>query len=162
MLNRVQLIGHLGADPEIRRTQDGRPIANFTLATSERWNDKATGEKRERTEWHRIVVFSEGLAKVVEQYCKKGSKIYVEGKLATRKWTDQQNVERYTTEVVLQGYDGQLLLLDRAERAPPADESAYGARPSSGGADTRSRTGTQRQPPAAPAGGPAFDDEIPF
>lgn len=157
MLNRVELIGHLGADPDIRRTQDGRPIANLSLATSEKWTDRATGEKRERTEWHRIVVFSEPLAKTVEQYCRKGSKIYVEGKLATRKWTDQQNVERYTTEVVLQGFDGRLILLDRAERAPPANEDDYG-----GGTAARSRSSDAgRGAPGAQAPD-RIDDEIPF
>lgn len=179
MLNRVELIGHLGADPEIRRTQDGRPIANLSLATGEKWTDRNTGEKRERTEWHRIVVFSEPLAKVVEQYCRKGSKVFIEGKLATRKWTDQQNIERYTTEVVLQGFDGRLILLDRAERAPPAGEDDYGAArgtstsgaPSSGAsarsdAAARARMSATVRGDHAPQGGtagaPAFDDDIPF
>lgn len=113
-VNKVILIGNLGADPEIRRTQDGRPIANLRLATSETWRDKGTGERRERTEWHRVVIFNDNLCRVVEQYLKKGSKVYVEGQLQTRKWTDQQGVERYTTEVVLQNFRGELALLDRA------------------------------------------------
>ena len=189
MLNRVELIGHLGADPEIRRTQDGRPIANLSLATGEKWTDRNTGEKRERTEWHRIVVFSEPLAKVVEQYCRKGSRVYLEGKLATHEWTDQQGIKRYTTEVVLQGFDGRLILLDRAERAPPAGEDDYGAArraptsgastsgaPSSGtsssGASARSDAAARARmsatvrgdhaPQGGPAGAPAFDDDIPF
>src|SRR5215469_13502957 len=112
-VNRVILIGNLGADPEIRRTQDGRPIVNLRLATSETWRDKATGERRERTEWHRVVIFNENLAKVAEQYLKKGAKIYVEGQLQTRKWQDQQGQDRYSTEVVLQGFSSQLTMLDR-------------------------------------------------
>ena len=114
-VNKVILVGNLGADPEIRRTQDGRPIVNLRLATSETWRDKATGERRERTEWHRVVIFNENLAKVAEQYLKKGSKIYVEGQLQTRKWQDQQGQDRYSTEVVLQGFCCQLVMLDKAD-----------------------------------------------
>src|SRR5881227_3644840 len=111
-VNKVILVGNLGKDPEIRRTQDGRPIANLSVATSETWRDKATGERKEKTEWHRVVIFNEGLCKVAEQYLKKGAKIYVEGALQTRKWTDQQGQERYTTEVVLGRFNGQLTMLD--------------------------------------------------
>src|SRR5215468_8451283 len=111
-VNKVILIGNLGADPEIRRTQDGRPIANLRVATSETWRDKATGERREKTEWHRVVIFNEGLCKVVEQYVKKGSKVYLEGSLQTRKWTDKDGHEKYTTEVVLQRFNGTLVMLD--------------------------------------------------
>lgn len=111
-VNKVILIGNLGNDPEIRRTQDGRPIANFSVATSESWRDKNTGERREKTEWHRVVCFNEGLCKVIEQYVKKGSKVYVEGQLQTRKWQDQSGVDKYTTEVVLQGFNGNLTMLD--------------------------------------------------
>ncbi|MFN3627714.1 single-stranded DNA-binding protein [Parvibaculum sp.] len=111
-VNKVILVGNLGADPEIRRTQDGRPIANLRIATSETWRDKNTGERREKTEWHRVVVFNEGLCKVVEQYLKKGSKVYIEGALQTRKWTDQSGQERYSTEVVLQGFNSVLTMLD--------------------------------------------------
>ena len=111
-VNKVILVGNVGADPEIRRTQDGRAIANIRLATSESWRDKNTGERREKTEWHRVVVFNEGLCKVVEQYVKKGSKVYIEGQLQTRKWTDQSGVEKYSTEVVLQGFGGTLTMLD--------------------------------------------------
>ncbi len=113
-VNKVILVGNVGKDPEIRRTQDGRPIANLSLATSESWRDKATGEKKEKTEWHRVVIFSEPLCKVVEQYVKKGSKLYIEGALQTRKWTDQSGVEKYSTEVVLQGFNGSLTMLDGA------------------------------------------------
>jgi len=111
-LCKVQLIGNLGKDPEIRATQDGREIANLSIATSERWKDKTTGERKEKTEWHRVVVFSEGLANVIKNYTKKGSKIYIEGKLQTSKWTDKDGIERYTTEIVIQGYGGTILLLD--------------------------------------------------
>src|SRR5215831_558358 len=111
-INKVILVGNLGKDPEIRRTQDGRPIANLSVATSESWRDKATGERKEKTEWHRVVIFSEPLAKVAEQYLKKGAKVYVEGQLQTRKWTDQAGVEKYSTEVVLQGFNSTLTMLD--------------------------------------------------
>ena len=111
-VNKVILVGNLGADPEIRRTQDGRPIANFSIATSESWRDKNTGERREKTEWHRVVCFNEGLCKVIEQYVKKGSKVYIEGQLQTRKWQDQSGQDKYTTEVVLQGFNGNLTMLD--------------------------------------------------
>src|SRR5215475_13305337 len=111
-VNKVILVGNLGKDPEIRRTQDGRPIANLSVATSEQWRDKATGERKEKTEWHRVVIFSEGLAKVAEQYLKKGAKVYIEGQLQTRKWTDNAGVEKYSTEVVLQGFNSNLTMLD--------------------------------------------------
>ncbi len=111
-VNKVILIGNLGADPEVRRMQDGRPVVNLRLATSENWRDKATGERREKTEWHRVVIFNEGLAKIAEQYLKKGSKVYLEGQLQTRKWEDQAGVEKYTTEIVLQGFNSALTMLD--------------------------------------------------
>lgn len=111
-INKVILVGNLGRDPEIRRTQDGRPIANLNIATSESWRDKNSGERREKTEWHRVVVFSEPLCKVVEQYLKKGSKVYIEGQLQTRKWQDQSGQDKYSTEVVLQGFNGNLTMLD--------------------------------------------------
>src|SRR5882757_7290681 len=125
-VNKVILVGNLGKDPEIRRTQDGRPIANLSVATSDTWRDKATGERREKTEWHRVVIFSEGLAKIAEQYLKKGSKVYLEGQLQTRKWTDKENIERYSTEVVLQGFNATLTMLDRAggERSGGAPEES--------------------------------------
>ncbi len=111
-VNKVILIGNLGADPEIRHTQDGRPIAHLRIATTESWRDRNTGDRQERTEWHRVVIFSEGLVRVAEQYLRKGSKVYVEGQLRTRKWVGQDGVERYTTEVVLQGFNSALTMLD--------------------------------------------------
>jgi single-strand DNA-binding protein len=162
-VNKVILIGNLGADPEIRRTQDGRPIAHLRMATTDTWRDKATGERKERTEWHRVVIFSEPLAKVAEQYLKKGSKIYIEGQLQTRKWQDQQGQDRYSTEVVLQGFNSQLTMLDRAGGGGGGDfgsddsGSNFG---SSGG-----RSAPARQPAMAGAGAEPRDDmndEIPF
>ncbi len=111
-VNKVILVGNVGADPEIRRTQDGRPIANLRIATSENWRDKNSGERREKTEWHTVVVFNEGLCKVVEQYIKKGAKLYIEGALQTRKWQDQSGNDRYSTEIVLQGFNSTLTMLD--------------------------------------------------
>jgi len=111
-VNKVILIGNLGADPDIKRTQDGRPIANLSIATSESWRDKNSGERREKTEWHRVVIFNEGLCKIAESYLKKGSKVYIEGALQTRKWTDQSGQDKYSTEVVLQGFNGNLTMLD--------------------------------------------------
>lgn len=150
-VNKVILVGNLGADPEIVRTQAGQPVAKLRLATSETWRDKATGERREKVEWHRVTIFSEGLVKLVEQYAKKGSKLYVEGQLATRKWQDKDGNDRYSTEIILQAFHAQLTLLDKAERAPQAGPEDYGTtreRPSGGA-------------PAA-GGGAAIDDEIPF
>jgi single-strand DNA-binding protein len=125
MINKVILVGHVGKAPEIRRTQDGRPIASFTFATSQSWRDKDTGERKEKTEWHRVVVFSEALCKVVEDWVRKGSKLYLEGRNQTRKWTDANGVERHVTEVVLQGFNATLTLLDKREGAgetpPPAE-----------------------------------------
>jgi single-strand DNA-binding protein len=133
-VNKVILVGNVGKDPEIRRTQDGKPIANLSIATSESWRDKNTGERKEKTEWHRVVVFNEGLCKVVEQYVKKGSKLYVEGALQTRKWADQSGVEKYSTEVVLQGFGGTLTMLDgkssdsdRTEPEQPISQRATAA-----------------------------------
>ena len=117
-INKVILVGNLGRDPEIRSTQDGMRIANLAVATSESWRDKMSGERKERTEWHRVVIFNERLAEVAEKYLKKGSKVYVEGALQTRKWTDNSGQERYTTEVVLQRFRGELTMLDGARPAP--------------------------------------------
>jgi single-strand DNA-binding protein len=111
-VNKVILVGNLGKDPEIRRTQDGRPIANLSVATAESWKDKSTGERKEKTEWHRVVIFSEGLCKVAEQYLKKGSKVYLEGSLQTRKWQNKEGHDQYSTEVVLQGFNATLVMLD--------------------------------------------------
>ena len=156
-VNKVILVGNLGKDPEVRRMQDGRPVVNMSVATSESWRDKATGERKEKTEWHRVVIFNEGLAKIAEQYLKKGSKVYLEGQLQTRKWTDQQGVEKYSTEVVLQGFNSALTMLDRAgsggERGDTGGDSDFGAsRPAA------------RQPAMAGGGGKRgdLDDEIPF
>jgi len=110
-VNRAILIGNLGADPEMRRTADGRPIANLRLATSESWRDKATGEKRERTEWHRVSVFSEGICKIIEQYARKGTKVYIAGQIQTRKYQDKEGIERYSTEIVVQNWGGEFQLL---------------------------------------------------
>jgi single-strand DNA-binding protein len=159
-VNKVILIGNLGADPEIRRTQDGRPIANLRVATSDTWRDKATGERRERTEWHRVVIFNEGLCRIAEQYLKKGSKVYLEGSLQTRKWTDQQGVERYSTEVVLQGFNSQLTMLDRAGGGGGGD---FGSDEGSSDFGSSSPAPRTRQPATAGAGGKRdMDDEIPF
>ena len=127
-INKVILVGNVGQDPEIRSTQDGREIANLSLATSESWKDKNSGEKREKTEWHRVVIFSQGLVGITKNYVKKGTKLYLEGQLQTRKWTDNQGVEKYTTEIVLQNYNSSLQLLDSrggsndAQFAPPQSQ----------------------------------------
>jgi single-strand DNA-binding protein len=159
-VNKVILIGNLGADPEIRRTQDGRPIANLRVATSESWRDKATGERRERTEWHRVVIFNEGLSRIAEQYLKKGSKVYLEGSLQTRKWQDQQGQDRYSTEVVLQGFNSQLTMLDRAGGGGASSEMGESSSEFGSPGPTR-----ERAPALASAGGGRrddMDDEIPF
>ena len=161
-VNKVILIGNLGADPEIRRTQDGRPIANLRVATSENWRDKATGERKEKTEWHRVVIFNEGLCKIAEQYLKKGAKVYLEGALQTRKWQDQSGQERYSTEVVLQGFNSQLTMLDRAGGGGGGGD--FGSDESSGGDFGSSGPSAPRKPAMASAGGKGgdMDDEIPF
>jgi len=172
-VNKVILIGNVGADPEIRRTQDGRPIANLRIATSETWRDRNSGERREKTEWHNVVVFNEGLCKVVEQYVKKGAKLYIEGALQTRKWQDQTGNDRYTTEVVLQGFNSTLTMLDGrgeggGERRGGGDFGGssnygggasggyddYGSRPSSGGSGNGNRSGGSLSRD--------MDDDIPF
>lgn len=145
-VNKVILVGNLGADPEIRRTQDGRPIANLSVATSESWRDKNSGERRERTEWHRVVIFNEGLCRIAEQYLRKGSKVYLEGQLQTRKWQDQSGADRYSTEVVLQGFNSNLTMLDGKGEQTPASEPQGSYEAASGGSVGHS--------------GP--DDEIPF
>ena len=162
-VNKVILVGNLGKDPEIRRTQDGRPIANLSVATSEQWRDKATGERKEKTEWHRVVIFSEGLAKVAEQYLKKGAKVYLEGQLQTRKWTDKDNIERYSTEVVLQGFNSSLTMLDgRGGGGAGADDMGSAGSIGSGG-DFGSSAPRERKPAMAGAGKREdMDDEIPF
>ena len=158
-VNKVILVGNLGKDPEIRRTQDGRPIANLSVATSETWRDKGTGERKEKTEWHRVVIFNEGLCKVAEQYLKKGAKVYIEGQLQTRKWTDQSGVEKYSTEVVLQGFNSALTMLDSRK-----DGGGGGGYESSDDFGAQSPA-PARKPAMAGAGGGKrgdMDDEIPF
>jgi single-strand DNA-binding protein len=162
------LIGNLGADPEIRRTQDGRPVANLRLATSESWRDKTSGERREKTEWHRVVIFNENLCRIAEQYLKKGSKVYLEGALQTRKWQDQSGQDRYSTEVVLQGFRGELTLLDRAGAAGSGGGGDFSGGEESGG-DFGSPGPSRKVAAAAGAGaragagaGADMDDEIPF
>ncbi|NKJ05616.1 single-strand DNA-binding protein [Rhizobium sp. SG570] len=132
-VNKVILVGNLGADPEIRRTQDGRPIANLNIATSETWRDRNSGERKEKTEWHRVVIFNEGLCKVAEQYLKKGAKVYIEGALQTRKWQDQNGQDKYSTEIVLQGFNSTLTMLDgRGEGGGSVEGGGRGGR---GGGD---------------------------
>tara|TARA_R110000868_G_scaffold57591_2_gene177848 strand:- start:81347 stop:81820 length:474 start_codon:yes stop_codon:yes gene_type:complete len=154
-VNKVILVGNLGKDPETRRLPNGDPVCNLRIATSENWRDKATGERREKTEWHSVVIFNDGLAKVAENYLKKGSKVYIEGALQTRKWTDQNGVEKYNTEIVLQKYRGELQMLDGR-----GDSGSGGG----GGYDS----GSERPAPRA-SDGPKedfrssdMDDEIPF
>ena len=155
-VNKVILIGNLGADPEIRRTQDGRPIANLRVATSETWRDKNTSERKEKTEWHRVVIFNEGLCRIAEQYLKKGSKVYLEGQLQTRKWTDKDNIERYSTEVVLQGFNSQLTMLD-------SRGGGAGGGADEGGEYSALGSPRERKPAMAGAGKrDDMDDEIPF
>ena len=132
-VNKVILIGNLGADPEIRRTQDGRPIANLNIATSETWRDRNSGERKEKTEWHRVVIFNEGLCKVAEQYLKKGAKVYIEGALQTRKWQDQNGQDKYSTEIVLQGFNSTLTMLDGRGEGGGSEGSSRGGR--GGGGD---------------------------
>lgn len=158
-VNKVILIGNLGMDPEIRRTQDGRPIANLRIATSKTWRDRNTGERREKTEWHRVVVFSEGLCRVVEQYMKKGMKLYVEGELQTREWEDQQGQRRFTTEIAIQNFGGTIEMLDGRgggggdyERGGPPDRGEFSGGSRGGGGGSR--------PPAMDE--PPYDDDIPF
>ncbi|MEQ1711698.1 MAG: single-stranded DNA-binding protein [Hyphomicrobium sp.] len=183
-VNKVILVGNVGKDPEIRRTQDGRPIANLSLATSETWRDKNTGERKEKTEWHRVVIFSEPLCKVVEQYVKKGAKLYIEGQLQTRKWTDQSGAEKYSTEVVLQGFNGSLTMLDGRAGAGGGMQEAGGQSDydaggfgggGGGGGGSGSGYGEQAKRPARGGGASGgssggskggfdkqLDDEIPF
>ena len=152
-VNKVILIGNLGRDPEVRHTQDGSPIVQLSIATSDTWKDRATGERRERTEWHRVVIFNEHLCKVAENYLKKGSKVYVEGSLQTRKWTDNAGVEKYTTEVVLQRFNGELTMLDGRGEGGGGDGGGFNQDGGSGGGGGGS---------APSGGGSGFDDEIPF
>ena len=161
-VNKVILVGNLGKDPEIRRTQDGRPIANLSIATSETWRDKNSGERKEKTEWHRVVIFNEGLCKVAEQYLKKGAKVYIEGALQTRKWTDQAGVEKYSTEVVLQGFNSTLTMLDGRSGG---GGGSFGEEPGGDFGSSGPVSSAPRRPVAAGGGGGRnndMDDDIPF
>jgi single-strand DNA-binding protein len=173
-VNKVILVGNLGKDPEIRSFQNGGKVANFSIATSESWKDKNTGEKREKTDWHNVAIFNEGLVRVAEQYLRKGSKVYIEGQLQTRKWTDQSGADKYTTEVVLQNYNGTLVMLDgRSDGGGSGGGSSGGMRNSGGGGSWGNDGGgssggnygsgsSQR----GGSGGGAFDsdldDDVPF
>src|SRR4051812_28065985 len=190
-VNKGILVGNVGKDPEVRNTQDGSKIVNLTLATSGAWNDRASGERKEKTEWHRVVVFNDRVADVAERFLKKGAKIYVEGSLQTRKWTDQQGQERYTTEVVIGRFNGQLTMLDTrsggggGEMGGGYGESDYGGAPPAGGGGGGGYQQRERAPAASGprsggaggrggSGGPSWDapkgggggsdldDEIPF
>lgn len=180
-VNKVILVGNLGKDPEIRSTQDGSKIVNLTLATSETWNDRASGERKEKTEWHRVVIFNDRTADVAERYLKKGAKIYVEGSLQTRKWTDQQGQERYSTEVVIGRFNGQLTMLDGRSGGGDAGGYGGGSEAGSGSGQAGGYAPRERAPAvagAARAGGASrggggapswdapkggdLDDEIPF
>jgi single-strand DNA-binding protein len=159
-VNKVVLIGNLGRDPEVRRLTSGDPVVNLSIATSESWRDKASGERKEKTEWHRVVIFNENLAKVAEQYLRKGSKVYLEGQLQTRKYTDKDGVEKYSTEVVLQGFNSVLTMLDGRSGGGGGED--FG---SDGGSDfgSSSPAPRARQPATAGAGGKRdMDDDIPF
>lgn len=173
-VNKVILVGNLGRDPEVRRLGSGEPVVNLRIATSETWRDKQSGERKERTEWHSVVIFNENLAKVAEQYLKKGSKVYIEGQLQTRKWQDQSGVEKYTTEIVLQRFRGELTILD--SRQGGSDEygegGGYAEDRSGGGSFGRSGAmgGGSRAPAMSGGGGGGggrpssshLDDDIPF
>ncbi len=156
-VNKVILLGNLGRDPEVRSTQDGMKIVNLNIATSERWKDRNSGEQRERTEWHRVVIFNENLARIAEQYLRKGSTVYLEGQLQTRKWTDQQGVEKYTTEVVLQRYRGELTLM--GSRNEGAATMTSPGRADQNSIEASGVTSGSAMPPMA---GDDFDDDIPF
>ena len=160
-VNKVILVGNLGRDPEIRATNDGTRIANLNLATSESWRDRVSGERKERTEWHRVVIFNERLVEIAEKYLRKGSKIYVEGALQTRKWTDQQNQERYSTEVVLQRFRGELTMLDGARGGGGAMEGDEGYGGGGYGEAPRAVSASSGGPRGRGAAAD-LDDEIPF
>lgn len=153
-INKVILVGNLGRDPEVRATQDGREICNLAIATSESWKDRNTGERKEKTEWHRVVIFNENLTRIAKEYLRKGSKVYIEGQLQTRKWTDKDGLEKYSTEIVLQNFNGNLTLLD-------GKPGAGGER--SGGGDYGQSSGyNSPAPQRARVAEAELDDEIPF
>lgn len=153
-VNKVILVGNLGRDPEVRHTQDGKPIVNMSLATSEQWRDRNSGERREKTEWHRVVIFNEKLGEIAQKYLRKGSKVYLEGALQTRKWTDQQGVEKYSTEIVLQNFRGELTMLDSRGEGGGGGGDFGGGGGGGGG-------GGMDEPGPSSMGGD-LDDEIPF
>ena len=159
-VNKVILVGNLGRDPEVRHTQSGDPIVHLSVATSESWKDRQSGERRERTEWHRVVIFNENLGRIAEQYLRKGSKVYLEGQLQTRKWTDQSGMEKYTTEIVLQRYRGEMVLLDGRDGGGSGGGYGGGSSP----APARDTGGGQAGGGYdAPSGGVSdLDDDIPF
>ncbi len=161
-VNKVILVGNLGRDPEIRSTQDGTKVANLSLATSETWRDRNSGERRERTEWHRVVIFNERLCEIAEKYLRKGSKIYVEGQLQTRKWTDQQGQERYTTEVVLQRFRGELTMLDGRQDGGGGGYGDDGGPGGGSGGGFGGGSGGGGGGGGGSGGGGDLDDEIPF
>lgn len=149
-LNKVQLIGNLGRDPEVRRLTSGSPVVNLSIATAEHWKDKNTGERKEKTEWHRVVIFNENICKIAEQYLRKGSKVYIEGKLQTRKWTDKDGVEKYSTEIVMQAFDAKLVLLDGRQSGSQGGGGGDGGGRAAGEDRTREFQRSE------------LDDEIPF
>ena len=168
-VNKVILIGNLGADPEVRHTQDGRSICNLRLATTDTWRDKQSGERREKTEWHSVVIFNEQLGKIAQQYLKKGAKVYIEGQLQTRKWQDNSGNDRYTTEVVLQNYNGQLTMLDGRSGGASgfndgghADFDTGSSEGSRSGGFKSSSAGKSRESSAPKSFEKDLDDEIPF
>lgn len=189
-INKVILVGNLGSDPEVRRMQDNRPVVNLSIATSESWKDKNTGERREKTEWHRVVIFNEGLCRIAENYLKKGSKVYLEGSLQTRKWQDNNGNDKYSTEVVLQGFNGNLTMLDSRNGGGQqsqgqgqggqnnyqqndqfsgggSNQPEWGQMPDNGGNDFGNNNSNNENNGNKGSGAPAnfekeLDDEIPF
>ncbi len=163
-INKVILVGNVGSDPEIRNTNDGREIASFSLATSESWKDKATGEKKDKTEWHRLVIFSQGLVGIAKSYVKKGSKLYIEGQLQTRKWTDKDGVDKYTTEIVLQNFNSTLQILDSANRSSSVSNAGGGNYDNYDSSPKSSNNSSAKNNKNNDAGGfnEDLDDDIPF
>ena len=162
-VNKVIIVGNLGADPEVRQFQNGGSVCNLSVATSENWKDRNTGERREKTEWHRVAIFSEGLVRVAQSYLKKGSKVYLEGQLETRKWQDQSGQGRYSTEVVLQGFNATLTMLDGRSGGEGGGGSMGGGGGAMGGGGSMGGGGGGRpSQPADDFGGGDFDDEVPF
>ena len=157
-VNKVILVGNLGKDPEVRRTTSGDPVVNLSIATSESWRDKASGERKEKTEWHRVVIFNEGLCKVAEQYLKKGAKVYIEGQLQTRKWTDQSGADKYSTEVVLQGFNSNLTMLD----GRGGGGGSFASEDQGGDFGAGGPSSAPRRAVAAGARNSDMDDDIPF